>query len=97
MKAEGSGLGLEDRHAENIRRQQVAGELQALELQAQGLRQTQRQGGLADTGNVLHQQMAACQEAGQGETDLSGFSEHDAADGIQCRFQFRVHQGLVSI
>ena len=97
MEAERALLRLEDRHTEDVGRQQVAGELQALELQAQSLRQTQRQGGFADTGNVLHQQMAARQEAGQGETDLSGFSEHDAADGIQCRFQFRVHQGLVSI
>jgi hypothetical protein len=59
-----AGLAVEYRHPEHIRRQQVAGELNALKRQAEGLRQAVRQGGFADAGDVLDEQMAARQQAG---------------------------------
>ena len=65
------------RHAEDVGGQQVAGELDALELQAQRARQAVRQRGLADPGQILDQQMAACQQAGQRQADLLRLAEDD--------------------
>ena len=65
------------RHAEDIGGQQVAGELDALELQAQRARQHVRQRGLADTRQILDQQVAARQQARKRETDLFRLAEDD--------------------
>ena len=39
-----------------------------------------RQRGLADTGRILDQQMAAGQQAGEALPDLQGLADDDAAD-----------------
>ena len=70
-------LAVEDRHADDVGRQQIAGELDALEVQPQGPRQRVGQRGLADAGEVFDQQMAARQQAGQREADLAVLAEDD--------------------
>jgi len=65
------------RHAEDIGGQQVAGELDALELQSQRARQHMCQRGLADPRQILDQQMAACQQTGKREADLLRLAEDD--------------------
>jgi hypothetical protein len=52
------------RHAQDVGGQQVAGELDALELQAQRARQHMRQRGFAHTRQVFDEQMSACQQTG---------------------------------
>jgi hypothetical protein len=59
--------------------QQVAGELDALEVQAERLGEHVRERGLADAGQVLDQQVAARQQAGEGEAHLCLLAEDDAA------------------
>ena len=75
-----AAVALEDRHADDVGRQQVAGELDALELQAQRGRERVRERGLADAGHVFDQQVAAREEAGEGEADLLFLAEDDFAD-----------------
>ena len=70
----------EHRHTEDVGRQQVAGELDAMEIQPQGLRKCMGEGGLSDAGQVLNQQVAAGQQAGDREPDLVFFTKDDSAD-----------------
>ena len=71
MKLEGAGLALVNRCAKQIRRQQVAGELDALKLQSQRTRQCVRQRGLADAGNILNQQVSPRQHASHCQAQLA--------------------------
>ena len=54
---------IEDGIAENVRGQQVAGELHAAEFEAENLGQRMCQRRLAHTGNVLDQEVPARQQA----------------------------------
>jgi hypothetical protein len=72
-----------DRRAQHIGRQQVAGELDAMKIQPQRARQRMRQRGLADPGHIFDQQMAARQQAGQAQANLSVFAEHDVVDLVE--------------
>jgi hypothetical protein len=65
MKMETSCLAVIDIDAEYVGRQQVTGKLDALVFQAKGMRQGMGQGSLADAGNILYQEMATGQQAGQ--------------------------------
>ena len=65
------------RHAEDVGRQQVAGELDALELQAQRAREHQRQRGLADSGHVFDEQVAVRQQTSERQPDLLRLAEND--------------------
>ncbi len=80
LKSELPGFAVVDRHAEHVGGQQIAGELHALEGQSQGLGDGVREGGLADPGNVLDQQMPARQQACQAQADLRVLAEDDAVD-----------------
>ena len=68
--------------ADDVGRQQVAGELDALEVQPERARQHVRERGLADAGQILDQQVAAREQAGEREADLLFLAEDDAADLI---------------
>jgi hypothetical protein len=70
------------RHPDDVGRQHVAGELDALELQAEQAREDVGEGGLADAGDVLDEQVAAGEDAGQGEADGMLLAEDDAAGGV---------------
>jgi hypothetical protein len=47
------------------------------------------EGGLADPGNVFDQQVAAGEQAGEGQPQRLGLAEDDAIEGRQCRRQRR--------
>ena len=81
MEVEGAAVAVEDRDAEDVRRQHVAGELDALEVEAEQSGQHVRQRGLADAGQILDQQVAARQQAGQRQPQLAFLAEDDAAGG----------------
>ena len=67
---------VEDRHADDVRGQQVRRELDAAELAVNGLGQGARQRRFADAGHVLQQDVAARQQAH--ERELDGFAlAHD--------------------
>jgi hypothetical protein len=70
MELETAGVAVVDRNAQDVGGQQVAGELDALETQAQRCRDGMGQRGFADAGHVLDQKVAACQKAGNGKPDL---------------------------
>jgi len=51
-------------------------------MQADQARQGVGQGGLADTGNVLYQQMAARDQTGECELKFVGLPQNDLAGGL---------------
>jgi acetoin utilization deacetylase AcuC-like enzyme len=79
MKAESAVALIEDGYADDICRQHVAGELDALELQTQKAGQNMGEGGLADPGNVFDQQMATGKHACKGKAHRMFLAEDDAA------------------
>ena len=78
MELEAAGLALVDRDADDVGRQHVAGELDALEMQPERAREHVGQRGLADARQVLDQEMAAREQAGEREADLRLLAEDDA-------------------
>ena len=82
MECKALGVRLIDGHAENVGRQQVAGELDTLELKPQGLRQHLRQRGLAHARQVLDQQVPAREQAGKRQARLALLAEHHLADAF---------------
>ncbi len=79
MELEGAGLALVDRDADDVGRQHVARELDALEVQAERARQHVGQRGFADARQILDQEMPASEQAGEREAHLALFAEDDAA------------------
>ncbi len=77
VKLEAGAVAIIDGYAQNIRGQQVAGELDALEMQPQCLGQHMRQGGFPHAGQIFDQQMAASQQAGEREANLYVLAEYD--------------------
>ena len=69
VEVESGGVALIDVDAEDVGRQQVAGELHPAVFQAQHPGQAMGQRGLAHAGHVLDQQMAAGDQAGQSQAD----------------------------
>src|SRR5438132_547078 len=65
------------RHAQNVRRKQIAGELDAPERQSQSRGKRLRERGLADTGYVYDQQMPARERARKRLPHGSGFTDDD--------------------
>ncbi len=80
MEAETAIAAVEHRDADDVGRQQVAGALDAVEIQPQGLGQGVRQRGLAHARNILDQQMAAGQKAGKRQAHFVLFAQDDAVD-----------------
>ena len=85
-------VALEYAHTDNVRWQQVAGELHALEAQVQRRGQCVGQRGLADAGQVFDEQMAAGEQADEGKVHLCGLAQQHAVDlcdgAIKPRAQF---------
>ena len=82
MKAETRRVAVVNRYAENIGRQQIAGELDTLKLQAEHRGQRMGEGGFADARNILDQQVAAGQQAGERKADLVLLAEDDLSGGV---------------
>ena len=76
QEAEIAAFAVEDRQADDVGRQHVAGELDARELQSHQTCERVRQRGLADAGQILDQQVAACQQAGQRQANLNVLAEN---------------------
>jgi len=70
MEFEVAGAAIVNGDTENIRWQQVAGELHALKGKPKHPCKNMGQGGLAVTGNVSDQKMTAGDEAGESEPDF---------------------------
>ena len=81
MKIEGAAGAIEDGDAEDVGGQHVAGELDALEVEAKRLRQHVGQCGFADTGQVFDQQVATGEQAGKREPNLPVLAKDDATSG----------------
>ena len=79
MEAEAARLAIVDRDAEDVGRQHVARELDALELQAERAGEHVRERRLADAGQILDQQVPAREEACEREAHLRFLAENDAA------------------
>ena len=83
------GAGMEDKPliiavengiADDVRRKQVAGELNAAEIEPEGTSYGMGEGGLADPGEILDEQVAAGHQAGNGEPDGFLLPEDDFTD-----------------
>jgi hypothetical protein len=81
QEPETAALAVEDRDAEDVRRQHVAGELDARKLEAEQAGQGVRQRRLADAGQIFDQQMASCQQAAEGESGLRALAEDHRIGG----------------
>ena len=62
-----------------------------MEGEAERAREHVREGGLADPGQVLDQQVAACEQAGEREADLALLAEDDPAGLIDDAVERRRH------
>jgi hypothetical protein len=82
VETEGTVPLVEYRHTEDVGRKHVAGELDALEFQPEQVGQGMGQGGLADPGHVLHQQMPAGKHACQGKAHGLFLAKDDPAGGL---------------
>ena len=77
MKDEALLVPIEDRIAENIRREQIAGKLNALKAECERAGECLRESRLADTGDIFNQQVAAREQASDGEHNRLGFPNDD--------------------
>ena len=73
-------VAVEDHGARHVRREQVGRELHPAELEAQRPGQRLRKGRLADPREVLHEKVAAGDQACDGEADDVGLAVEDLAD-----------------
>ncbi len=94
MGEDGAGMELEvptagvvDRDAEHVGRQQVGGELHPLEAQPEAGGHGVGEGGLAQPGQVLDQQMAAGEQRHEGQPHLLRLAQHQPVDLILGRAQ----------
>jgi hypothetical protein len=94
MEVKAAAVAVEDRDAENVCRQHVAGELNALKIQAQHPGQYMGQGGLADARQVFDEQVPARQQAGERETDGAFLAKDDAVDVGKDGIKFRGSHGV---
>ena len=90
VEVEAALVAIVDGNPDHVGRQQVAGELDALVLQPQQPRQQMGQRRLADAGQVLDQQVAAGDQADQGQADGRVLAEQHFAGGAQDRPQVRL-------
>jgi len=72
---------VEDADAEDVRRQEVRGELDAPERAADGAGERAGERGLADAGHVLDEHMAARRQRSDGEAHYAGLAVDDLGDG----------------
>ncbi len=80
MELELARLRVVHRYAEHVGRQQIGGELHALEAQAQARRQRMRQRGLAQSGQILDQQMSAGQQCDKRHAHLLRLAQDQRID-----------------
>jgi hypothetical protein len=91
MKHEAVLFTVENRNADYVSGQQVAGKLQAVEFQSQRYGKRMCQSGLADARHIFDQEVAPGQQAYQRLTDLQVFADDDLADLPGDSVDFREH------
>ena len=84
-----------DRNAEQIRGQQIARELDALEAQTERSCEGVCERRFADTRHVFDEKMPACEQTRKGKPDLRFFPENDAADLPEDTIDLFAHVGSV--
>ena len=89
MKFESAGLAIINRHAEYIGGQHITGELDALKAESQRSGQHLRQCGLAYTGRIFNQQMAAGYHAGQCQSYDTLLAKYDPVRCLDYLFESR--------
>jgi hypothetical protein len=77
VEPEGAGLGVENRNAEHVGRQEVARELNAGVLEAQGRGERLSERRLAHAGDVFDQQVAAGEEARERQPERIALADDD--------------------
>ena len=82
LKLELAAFLAKNRHADDVRRQQVARKLYSLVAQAQHAGQGLCEYRFAESWQVLDEQMASCQEAGQGQRYFRFLAEDYAVEGL---------------
>ncbi|KAG1085113.1 hypothetical protein G6F40_014284 [Rhizopus arrhizus] len=87
VKLELTAAGLVHRHAQYIGRQQVGGELHALEGEAEAAGQCMRQCGLAEPGQIFDEQMPAGKQGDKRQPDFRHLAQHQCVDLILCLTQ----------
>ena len=80
MELETPRLGVEHRHADDVRRQQIGRELHALEAQAEAGRQRMRQRGLAQPRQILDQHVAVGQQGDEGQAHFLRLAQDQLID-----------------
>ena len=80
LEDELAGRGVVDARAQDVRRQQIGGELDPVELAGDARRQCPRQQRLADAGHVLDQEVALGQQGDNREPDDLGLAQDDRLD-----------------
>ena len=80
MESEFARRRIEDRHADDVRGQQVGGELHALEVQRQRRGHRTGQRGLAQARQVLDQQVAAGEQRGERQPHFARLAQHQRVD-----------------
>jgi hypothetical protein len=83
VKLEAAAVAMEHGNAEHIGGEQIARELNALIGQTQRFGEGMRQSGLADSRQVLDEQMAAREQAGHAEFQLPVLADDDTAECVQ--------------
>jgi len=81
VETEGLVTLVEDRHAQDVRRQEVGRELDALERGADRTRERLGERRLAGAGIVLEQHVAAARERREQPSDRRRLPPHDRLDG----------------
>ena len=80
MEGEAGGVAVVDRHADDVGRQKIRGELDALQAEPEAGRERVRERRLAHAGQVLDQQVAAREQAREREPHRVGLAEQHAVD-----------------
>ena len=81
-ESEGAVLGIDDGKAEDVGGQEIGRELDAPEMETQDAGESEGEGGLADAGKVLEEEVTPGEHARHGELDDALLAEHDAVDGF---------------
>jgi hypothetical protein len=94
MKLEAAAVTLVDRNAEDVGGEQIARKLNALITEPERFRQRMGQRRLADARQVLDQQVAFCQHAGDGQPELVLFADNDGFQRRDDRFDQVTSRGV---
>ena len=90
---EGAGALVVDRDAEHVAREEVACKLHAFQVAANGFGHGARERGLADTRDVLDQQVSASEQGDESELDDLGLALESVLDHLPQLVQGRKLQG----